>query len=210
MRNESGCPVPVIPRPTTSEVFQDASPEGYRSSGSITYARVMTIHSDHPFVPDPADRDETRRFRGRLASPVTIVTAGSEDEPYGLTVSSLLVVEGDQPSLHVVIGPTTDLWYAIEETERFVVHVCLDGHGPRSDVFAGSRPSPGGPFAAVESEASEWGPVITDMGDRAYCRATSMSETGYSGLITAEVEKFELTEMTTPLVYFRGSYRTIA
>ena len=169
----------------------------------------MTIHSDHPFAPDPADRDETRRFRGRLASPVTIVTAGTKDEPHGLTVSSLIVIEGDRPQLQAVIGPTTDLWYAIEETRRFVVHVCLEGHGPRSDVFAGLRPSPGGPFAAVETEASDWGPVIADIGDRAYCRAISLNEVGYSGLVDAEVEEFELTEMTSPLVYFRGRYRTI-
>ena len=169
----------------------------------------MTIHSDHPFVPDPAERDETRRFRGRLCSPVTIVTAGSRDEPAGLTVSSLMVIEGDRPQLQAVIGPTTDLWYAIEETQRFVVHVCPEDHGPRSDVFAGLRPSPGGPFAAVEIEGSDWGPVITDIGDRAYCQATSMSEVGYSGLVSAEVVRFELTEMASPLVYFRGRYRTI-
>lgn len=210
MQTESGRPRPGLLHPATSEVFQTALPRGYRSFRVITYPRAMTIHSDHPFVPDPADRDETRRFRGRLASPVTIVTAGTPDEPCGLTVSSLMVIEGDEPTLHAVIGPTTDLWYAIEETNRFVVHVCPEGQAPRSDVFAGLRPSPGGPFAGVETHASEWGPVIADIGNRAYCRATSMTETGYSGTVNAEVERFELTEMTTPLVYFRGSYRTIA
>ena len=207
--NRMSAPKTRTPPPNHIRTVPRRIPRGYRSSPGITYPRAMTIHSDHPFVPDPADRDETRRFRGRLPSPVTIVTAGTQDEPRGLTVSSLMVIEGDQPTLHVVIGPTTDLWYAIEETKRFVVHICLEGHGPRSDVFAGIRPSPGGPFAAVESEVSEWGPVIADIGNRAYCREVSMTETGYSGLVSAEVEKFELTEMTSPLVYFRGSYRTI-
>lgn len=170
----------------------------------------MTIHSDHPFVPDPSERDETRRFRGRLASPVTIVTSGPNEEPAGLTVSSLLAVEGEPPVIQMVVGPTTDLWYAIEETGRFVVHVCIDGHGARADIFAGLRPSPGGPFADVETEVSDWGPIIADIGDRAYCRATLTQELGYSGLVYAEIDAFDLAETSNPLVYFRGRYRVLA
>lgn len=170
----------------------------------------MTIHSDHPFASDPSERDDARRFRGRLASPVTIVTSGSAERPSGLTVSSLLVIEGDPPAIQMVVAPTTDLWYSIEETGRFVVHICVEGHGPRSDVFAGLRPSPGGPFANLDTLASDWGPTIADIEDRAYCTSTMRQELGYSGVISAEIDALELTEMSNPLVYFRGSYRALA
>lgn len=170
----------------------------------------MTIHSEHPFLPDPAGRDRSRRFRGRLSSPVTIVTSGSQENPVGLTVSSLLVIEGDPPALQVVVGPTSDLWYAVETTGRFVLHICLESHRIRADTFAGMRPSPGGPFADVPTRSSEWGPVISDMEDRVYCRVTAREEVGYSGLISAEIDGMDLTEMTAPLVYFRGRYRALA
>jgi hypothetical protein len=74
------------------------------------------IHSEHPFRQPPDDRDPARRFRGRLASGVTIVTAGIESNRTGLTVSSLLVVEGDPALAHLVVGPTTDLWELAPET----------------------------------------------------------------------------------------------
>lgn len=170
----------------------------------------MTIHSEHPFLPDPSRRDQSRRFRGRLASPVTIVTSGSQENPAGLTVSSLIVIEGEPPVLQFVIGPTTDLWYAIEETGRLVVHVCLESHRARADAFAGIRPSPGGPFAQVPTQASDWGPVITAIRDRAYCRVVDGEEIGYSGLVGAEIDRLEMTEMSNPLVYFRGRYRSLA
>lgn len=160
----------------------------------------MTIHSEHPFRPDESGRDRSRQFRGRLSAPVTIVTSGTPADPCGLTVSSLIVIEGEPPTMHLAVGPTTDLWDAIEETGRLIVHICLDGHRARADAFAGTRPSPGGPFHGVPIQTSEWGPVIADIGDRAYCRVTAQQELGYSGLVSAEISRLELTEMAVPLV----------
>jgi len=36
-----------------------------------------------------------------------------------------------------------------------------------------------------------------------------MSEVGYSGVVTATVDKVETSDLTDPLLYFRGGYRTI-
>ena len=61
------------------------------------------IHSEHPFRPEPGDLDPARRFRGRIAAGVTIVTAGTGSKPTGLTVSSLLVIEGDPAYVELVV-----------------------------------------------------------------------------------------------------------
>ena len=54
------------------------------------------IHEgEHPFIRPEADRDPVRRFRGRLVAPVTIVTAGDDVGRAGLTVSSLMLAEGE-------------------------------------------------------------------------------------------------------------------
>lgn len=169
----------------------------------------MTIHSEHPFVPEPEERDQTRRFRGRLSAPVTIVTSGRGDDISGLTVSSLFVVEGDRPTVSLVVGPTSDLWETMHETRRFVIHVCRDDHNALADVFAGLRPSPGGVFAGTETTESDWGPVLTDLADRAYCTVSSMEERGYSGVVVGEIDTLEVSELTDPLVYFRGKYRRL-
>lgn len=173
------------------------------------YSRVMTIHTDHPFVPDPDERDRTRRLRGRLTAPVTIVTAGNGRVRAGLTVSSLMVIEGEPPLVLLVVGPTTDLWYSLIETERMIVHVCGEGDRGRADVFAGLRPSPGGVFTGAPVENTEWGPRLIDIQDRAYCTVEGQEEIGYSGLVTASIDQIDVSGLNDPLVYFRGKYRKL-
>lgn len=169
--------------------------------------RAMTIHGDHPFVPPPGARDPVRRLRGRLAAPVTVITAGSGRDRVGLTVSSLVVTEGEPPLVHAVVGPLTDLWETVEETERFVVHVLAQDDQVLADVFAGVRPSPGGPFAGLEAVDSAWGPVLADLPDRAFCSLHSAREVGYTGILTAAIDTVEVSELADPLVHFRGRYR---
>lgn len=167
------------------------------------------VSPGNPFVPSEPERDPVRRFRGRLAAAVTIVTAGSGPRATGLTVSSLVIVEGEPGIVRAVVGPLTDLWDAIEDTEGFVVHVATSDQHPLADVFAGRRPNPGGLFAGSSWEPSEWGPVLVDLGDRVYCRLLQMEELGYSGMVTGRIDEIELSDLVDPLVYFRGAYRRL-
>jgi flavin reductase (DIM6/NTAB) family NADH-FMN oxidoreductase RutF len=167
------------------------------------------IHDDNPFADASDSRDPVRRFRGRLNAPVTICTSGDSDKRTGLTVSSLMVVEGDPGQVQAVVGPTTDLWDVVADMGRFVVHVCGERHRSLAEVFAGLRPSPGGIFTDLSVTDSEWGPVIDDLPDRAYCSLSSRLEVGFSGVVTARIDHVEVADLTNPLAYFRGQYHTL-
>lgn len=167
------------------------------------------IHGDNPFAESTGQRDPVRRLRGRLTAPVTIVTSGGGDSRTGLTVSSLVVVEGNPGLVQLVVGPTADLWDAAEKTGRFVIHVCHQEDRDLAQVFAGLRPSPGGIFAGIDVLQSEYGPVIEHLINRAYCRFVAKREAGYSGLIEGEIDRIEAADIGDPLVYFRGAYRSL-
>ena len=167
------------------------------------------IHGEHPFVTPAHHRDPVRQLRGRLTAPVTIITAGAGEHMAGLTVSSLVIAEGEPPYAYFLVGSTTDLFYKIEQTGKYVIHVCEARHHQLSDVFAGLRPSPGGRFAGLEVEQSEWGPVLTDLTTRAYCTMLDSDEETYSVLLEGSIDKIELGEISDPLVYFRGRYRPL-
>ena len=167
------------------------------------------IHDENPFLDSPDQRDPIRRFRGRLAAPVTVVTSGPADQRVGLTVSSLNVMEGDPGVVQLVVGPASDLWTHAAETGHFVVHICREDDRLLAEVFAGLRPSPGGMFAGQEVTDTEWGPVLDRLTDRAYCRFSGRSELGYSGVLTGEIDRIETADLALPLVYFRGKYRTL-
>jgi flavin reductase (DIM6/NTAB) family NADH-FMN oxidoreductase RutF len=164
---------------------------------------------NNPFLPEEADRDALRRLRGRLTAPVTIVTAGNESGRVGLTVSSVFVAEGEPPLLYFLLGATSDLYYAIEETGRFVAHVCEGRHRELADVFAGLRPSPGGMFVDRHVTQDPYGPVFDGIGTRAYCSYERGEEDSYSVLVKATVDRIEVGDVDDPLAYFRGRYRTL-
>ena len=167
------------------------------------------IHRENPFADPPEARAPARRLRGRLAAPVTIWTAGNVAAPSGLTMSSILVAEGNPSSVLGLMNETTALYDAIVATGRFVVHVVDEAHRTEADVFAGLRPAPGGPFTAMEVADSDWGPILTAFPNRAFCRYLDAFEAGYQRLVKGEIERAELTDLDDPLLYFRGRYGSI-
>lgn len=168
------------------------------------------IHEDvDPFATPEPDRDPERRFRGRLAAPVTVITAGEATERSGMTVSSIMVSEGEPGHVHFLAAPIADLLDIIDRTGRFVVHILETEHREISEIFAERRPSPGGLFATVAFEDGDWGPVLTDVGDRAYCSAATATVEGFSHLVSGDIDRIETSDLGDPLVYFRGGYRQI-
>lgn len=168
------------------------------------------IYEDvNPFATPEEDRDPVRRFRGRLAAPVTVITAGDAGDRTGMTVSSIMVSEGDPGQAHFLATPTADLCDVIDRTGRFVIHILGTDHRQISEIFAERQPSPGGLFAGVAFEDGAWGPVLTDVATRAFCLAATATVAGYSRLVSADIDHVEASALDDPLLYFRGNYRQI-
>ena len=88
-----------------------------------------------------------------------------------------------------------------------MVHILAQEHRTLSEVFAGRRPNPGGPFVGVAVTDTNWGPTLDDVADRAFCSGISTVEHGYSLLVSASIDEVAVADLTDPLTYFRGSYR---
>jgi 3-hydroxy-9,10-secoandrosta-1,3,5(10)-triene-9,17-dione monooxygenase reductase component len=172
------------------------------------YVRAVSYTAD-PFATPAALRDPARRLRGRLASPVTVWTSGAPSAPSGLTVSSILVAEGEPSSVLGLVNSTTDLWEAVEETGAFVVHVLERRHRHLAERFAGRMPSPGGLFRELVIEPSDWGPKLTDVPNRALCRLAGARQVGYHNLVEAAIEGVEVESLEDPLAFYQGRYRLL-
>jgi len=167
------------------------------------------IHDEHPFATPPEQRDPVRQLRGRLAVPVTILTTGTPELRTGLTVSSLVVAEGEPALIYCLLGPTTDFLDVVTQTGRFVVHVCATEHREAADVFAGLRPSPGGLFAGRSFTDTSFGPLLAGFGTVALCSLVGVREESFSSLMSAHIDEVLLDDLADPLVYFRGGYRRL-
>jgi flavin reductase (DIM6/NTAB) family NADH-FMN oxidoreductase RutF len=165
----------------------------------------VTIHSDHPFAdPDP---DPVRRFRGRLGGAVSVWTAGSGPSRAGLTVSSLMVANGDPAHVLGLVDPDSDFAAAASETGACVVQLLEWADRELAEAFAGLAPAPGGMFRLGEWEDSAWGPVLSSASAWAGVRfAEPPREVGWSLLLDGVVENLWVGESGAPLEHRRGRY----
>ncbi len=168
----------------------------------------MTIHSEHPFLPPEGERGVVRRLRGRWPSGVAVVTTGEGRARTGLTVSSLLVVDGDPGVAVMMLDPLSDLAEALTPGDRCVVNVLGQGQDELAEVFAGRAPAPGGPFTIGTWTAGSHGPELA--GAAAIARGTvtvvADHETGWSLRHEVTIDDVDLTDGTA-LRHERGGYR---
>jgi 3-hydroxy-9,10-secoandrosta-1,3,5(10)-triene-9,17-dione monooxygenase reductase component len=163
-----------------------------------------------PFLTPDADKDPARRLRGRLAAGTTVwTTSGGTGEPVGITVSSLLVAEGQPPEVVGLLGPLSDFWDAVQVTKRFVVHVLGADQADLAERFA--LRYPGDPFEGLAVVTAAAGPVLDAVGWRAHCRLAGYLEVGYSLLVRATIDEVSVTgDDVGPLVHYRGRYLTVS
>ena len=160
----------------------------------------MTIHSSHPFAdPEP---DPVRRLRGRLTGTVALVTSGES----GLTVSSLMVANGEPARVLALVDPDSDLVEEVARTGRAVVQLLSWSHRDLADAFAGTAPAPGGPFRTGTFEDTEWGPRLVDATTWAGTTLEEAAAVGWSTLLTLTVDAVTVGEDEAPLVHRRGRY----
>ncbi len=167
---------------------------------------MVTIHSSHPFR-DP-EADPVRRLRGRLGGAVTLWTAGEGEDVFewaGLTVTSVLVANGEPARLLALVDPDSAFADVLEATGRAVVAVLTWDDRDLADAFAGTAPAPGGPFRQAEFTSSPWGPRLTRAATWAGVRLESATPVGWSSLVTAVVEEVTVGE-DDPLIHRRGRY----
>lgn len=169
----------------------------------------MTIHDEHPFQLPPEERDLGRRFRGRLAAGVTVMTAGSVSDPVGLTVSSVTLVDGDPWQVVAVVSDSSDFFDRVEQTGELVIQVLEATHRSLADRLAGLAPAPGGMFRDVPLLDTPWGPRIEAMDSWLGAANGTLTPLGRQFLLVAEVAHVEVHDLVDPLLYYRGKYRSL-
>jgi flavin reductase (DIM6/NTAB) family NADH-FMN oxidoreductase RutF len=165
----------------------------------------MTIHSSHPF----ADRepDEVRRFRGRLGGGVTLWTTGEGRSRAGLTITSLMVANGEEPHVLALVDPDSELTDALGDGAGCVVQVLAWRDRALAEMFAGTAPAPGGAFAHAEWEQTAYGPRLTTATTWAYVVPVDERPVGWSTLLTCRIEEVHVLDETEPaLGHRRGRF----
>lgn len=162
----------------------------------------MSIHSSNPFAEPP---DPVRRFRGRLGGAVSLWTAGAGEARVGLTVSSLMLANGEPARVLGLLDPDADLTDRLLETGLAVVQLLTWDDRDLAEGFAGTGPAPGGAFRMGVWEQTSHGPALVDR-TRALIRVESSRTEGWSTLVSGVVEDLSVLEDHDALEHRRGRY----
>jgi flavin reductase (DIM6/NTAB) family NADH-FMN oxidoreductase RutF len=162
----------------------------------------LTIHTEHPFR--DASPDPVRRLRGRVGGAVSLWTSG--DPPAGLTVSSLMVANGEPARVVGLLDPDSDLAEALRSSGRAVVQLLGWRHRHLAEVFAEVAPAPGGKFAQAEFVGTPWGVRLADADTWTGVTLEESRELGWSLLVTCRIDHVELGAGEDPLMHRRGRY----
>jgi 3-hydroxy-9,10-secoandrosta-1,3,5(10)-triene-9,17-dione monooxygenase reductase component len=142
---------------------------------------------------------------------VTIWAAGLGAERAGLTVSSILVADGEPGRILGLIDDESSLWDAVESTGRAAVTLPHQGEHLLADRFAGLLPAPGGLFADGDWTDTAYGPVSAGATTWIGVTLDDATRFGYALLVTATIAEMHLADdPVPPLVHARGRYRGIA
>jgi flavin reductase (DIM6/NTAB) family NADH-FMN oxidoreductase RutF len=172
----------------------------------------VSIHSEHPFLPPPDERDPLRRLRGRMPLPVSVWTAELDGRRVGWSVSSLLLADGSPAEVVGLLDEDSELADAIQATRVVAVSLLGWQHRTLADAFAGVMPAPGGAFKLGEWADTAWGPVLVGATGWVGARLSEgdPARAGWSLLVRATVEHVQVDEPDDGVLgYLHGRYRRL-
>ncbi len=154
----------------------------------------------------PADAAVFRRFMGRWATGVSVVTAREFEVDAGLTVNALLSVSLAPPSILVSLTRDADTTPLIERSGRFAVSLLASGQRALSERFASTIP-PAEKFRDLVFHRGPHGLALLDgaLGSLE-CRVVSHTPAYDHLLILGEVTYEELGPEGAPLLFYRSGY----
>lgn len=120
-------------------------------------------------------------------------------------MSSWLAVAGEDGHLVAALDPDADLTERLEETGRAVVQLLTWPQRGIADVFAGSAPSPGGPFRSGTFRPTAFGPRLEGCATWADVTSIGAVPLGWSRLVTVRIDRLEVGDGAW-LVHRQGRY----
>ena len=155
----------------------------------------------------PVSSADFRSALSHFASGVTVVTTKDATErPFGITVSAFCSVSLDPPLVLICVEKSTGSHHAFEQSGRFTVNILASNEGTISEHFASLIDDK---FAGIKHAVDEHGiPILSGSLATLQCRLFKTLDGGDHSIFLGEVEHVIVRD-AEPLVYFKGSYRTV-
>jgi 3-hydroxy-9,10-secoandrosta-1,3,5(10)-triene-9,17-dione monooxygenase reductase component len=150
-----------------------------------------------------------RDVMGHLPTGVSIVTSHLDHDPVGMAVGSVVAVSLDPPLIAFLPAKTSTTWPKIQRSGRFCVNVL---GSQQQDVARAFAASGGNKFAGIRYRLEGGLPVIEGAVVVITCSIYAVHDAGDHDAVFGLVEQMtrQTTSASSPLLFFRGGYESIA
>ncbi|GAA5524051.1 p-hydroxyphenylacetate 3-hydroxylase, reductase component [Microbulbifer aestuariivivens] len=172
---------------------------------------MTTQHSTAP-APNALQSRALRDTLGQFATGVTVVTTcDASGAPLGMTVNSFNSVSLDPPLILWSIDKQSLGYQAFTRQPYFAVHILKADQQQVSNLFAGRGADKFGQvrWHMGPEQGPQQVPILDHCAAYFHCRLSNCVEGGDHTILLGEVLNFNA-EGGEPLVFHRGSYRTLS
>jgi 3-hydroxy-9,10-secoandrosta-1,3,5(10)-triene-9,17-dione monooxygenase reductase component len=156
-----------------------------------------------------ADPGSFRRVMGAFPTGVAVVTAAGADGPAGLTTNAVTALSLDPVLLLVCFDNDSRTLPVVREAGRFAVNILRAGQEELAAVFASKRVARE-KFEAVTHTVAHGVPVLDDALAWLACDLVESHPGGDHTIGVGRVTHLEVDSDGAPLLFFRGSYASLA
>jgi flavin reductase (DIM6/NTAB) family NADH-FMN oxidoreductase RutF len=153
-------------------------------------------------------RSAMREFVGT----VSVITVGEGAQRSGLVATSVVSLSLDPPMVLACINRSGSSWPLFGRFRHFGINTLRPDHQALADRFAGR----GGVKGCARYDVGEWttavtgAPLLADGVVALDCELDEAIEKASHGIIIGRVRAVRTQPLESPLVYWRGTYRTIS
>lgn len=156
----------------------------------------------------PIDQDAFKEALRGWASGVTVVTARAGDKIHGMTVSAFSSVSADPPLVLVCANRGSTTHGIIEEGGVFAVNILAEHQQEVSNLFASSKFEDSRLDRVSWTEGETGAPLIEGALASLECRVANAHHEGSHTIYVGQVEAVRTSD-ATPLLYYKGGYRSL-
>lgn len=144
----------------------------------------------------------------RLAGGVAILTSSADGEPYGMTMTAVMSLAMEPPSLVAAVNRSASIAPILADGREFCVNLLHRRHMDFCERFS-SLPKDER-FSVGEWARSEEGtPYLTDAAAAIFCRVGPLFDFGTHRMVVGLVQRVSIDDEIDPLLHLDGCYRNV-
>jgi flavin reductase len=140
----------------------------------------------------------------RLATTVTIVTAGREGRRFGMTATAVTSVTAEPPTLLICVNRKASIHAIIVDSGRYCVNILATHHAGLVGPFGGLVEGEARFLHGGWSRDLDGTPYLDDAQASLFCAVRQSVDYGSHSILIGEVMSVLLSDAITPLLYQDG------